>query len=80
MEDFEAVAAELSQRISAGTFFPEGRLPTERDLAVEFKVPRSGVRKARAAIEREGLIARSVGRGTFLSRSLRHYELLCTRF
>jgi DNA-binding FadR family transcriptional regulator len=70
MEEFEAVAAELSQRISAGTFFPKGRLPTERELAVEFKIPRSSVRKALTSIEREGLIVRSVGRGTFVASSL----------
>ena len=70
MEDFEAVAAELSQRIVDGAFLPEGRLPTERELAVEYKIPRSSVRKALASIEREGKIVRSVGRGTFVASSL----------
>jgi DNA-binding GntR family transcriptional regulator len=70
MEEFEAVAAVRSQRISAGTFFPEERLPTERELAVEFKISHSSVRKTLAFIERKGLIARSVGRGTFLASSM----------
>ncbi|MGF6244805.1 MULTISPECIES: FadR/GntR family transcriptional regulator [Paraburkholderia] len=70
MEDFEAVAAALSQRIADGAFLPEGRLPTERELAVEYRIPRSGVRKALANIEREGMIVRSVGRGTFVAGSL----------
>src|SRR5271170_6560946 len=69
-EDVEAVAAELSQRIAAGDFLPEGRLPTERELAAHYNLPRSSVRKALSAVEKEGFIVRSVGRGTFVAPSL----------
>ena len=45
---------------------PGSRLPTERQLAADLGVTRSGVRHALAALEAEGLISREVGRGTFL--------------
>ncbi len=42
------------------------RLPTERQLAADLRVTRSGVRHALATLEADGLISREVGRGTFL--------------
>jgi DNA-binding FadR family transcriptional regulator len=45
---------------------PGSRLPTERQLAADLRVPRSGIRLALAALEADGLISREVGRGTFL--------------
>ena len=45
---------------------PGSRLPTERRLAADLGVTRSGIRRALAALEADGLISREVGRGTFL--------------
>jgi DNA-binding FadR family transcriptional regulator len=45
---------------------PGSRLPTERQLAVDLGVSRSGIRLALAALEADGYISREVGRGTFL--------------
>jgi DNA-binding FadR family transcriptional regulator len=45
---------------------PGSRLPTERQLAVDLGVARSGIRLALAALEADGFISREVGRGTFL--------------
>lgn len=45
---------------------PGSRLPTERQLAANLGVTRSGIRLALAALEADGLISREVGRGTFL--------------
>jgi GntR family transcriptional regulator, uxu operon transcriptional repressor len=50
-----------------GTFVPGRRLPTERELARRFSVPRNAVRKTLAQLEAEGSITRHVGRGTFLA-------------
>jgi DNA-binding FadR family transcriptional regulator len=50
-----------------GTFAPGSRLPTERELAERFAVPRNAVRKTLAQLEAEGCITRHVGRGTFLA-------------
>lgn len=43
------------------------RLPTERELARRFNLPRNAVRKTLAILEAEGSITRHVGRGTFLA-------------
>jgi GntR family transcriptional regulator, uxu operon transcriptional repressor len=59
----ELILAE-SQRAGLG---PGSRLPTERQLAADLGVTRSGVRQALAALEADGLISREVGRGTFFS-------------
>lgn len=50
-----------------GTFAPGSRLPTERELARRFAVPRNAVRKTLAQLEAEGSVTRHVGRGTFLA-------------
>ncbi|HSN39718.1 MAG TPA: FCD domain-containing protein [Burkholderiales bacterium] len=50
-----------------GTLAPGAKLPTERELANRFAVPRNAVRKMLAQLEAEGSITRHVGRGTFLA-------------
>lgn len=50
-----------------GALAPGARLPTERELAKRFSVPRNAVRKTLAQLEAEGSITRHVGRGTFLA-------------
>jgi DNA-binding FadR family transcriptional regulator len=50
-----------------GALDPGARLPTERELAKRFSVPRNAVRKTLAQLEAEGSITRHVGRGTFLA-------------
>jgi len=61
----ELILAE-SERAGLG---PGARLPTERQLAADLGVTRSGVRHALAALEAAGLISREVGRGTFFSEA-----------
>lgn len=43
------------------------KIPTERALSEDMGVPRTAVRSALAALEREGLVTREVGRGTFVA-------------
>jgi DNA-binding FadR family transcriptional regulator len=50
-----------------GKIAPGARLPTERELAKRFTVPRNAVRRTLAQLEAEGSITRHVGRGTFLA-------------
>ncbi|HXF66345.1 MAG TPA: FCD domain-containing protein [Burkholderiales bacterium] len=52
---------------AGGAFAPGARLPTEREFARRFGLPRNAVRKTLAQLEAEGSITRHVGRGTFLA-------------
>jgi DNA-binding FadR family transcriptional regulator len=58
-----------------GTFQPGSKLPTERDLVERLAAPRSAVRRALEVLERDGMVVRHVGRGTFLTDSaVQHVE------
>jgi DNA-binding FadR family transcriptional regulator len=59
----------LVQGAEDGTFGPGSKLPTERDLVERLSAPRSAIRRALEALEREGVIVRHVGRGTFLTEA-----------
>ncbi|MDT7553316.1 MAG: GntR family transcriptional regulator, uxu operon transcriptional repressor [Pseudonocardiales bacterium] len=50
-----------------GTFVPGSKLPTERDLVQRLAAPRGAIRQALEVLERDGMIVRHVGRGTFLT-------------
>ncbi|GAA2170489.1 GntR family transcriptional regulator [Agrococcus versicolor] len=55
-------------------------VPSERALADDSGVSRMTARKALAALEREGLLRREVGRGTFVSRPAVSLPLMLTSF
>lgn len=59
------IARQLRSRIASGAW-PDDRVPAERDLAAEFGAARNTVRRAIASLERDGALARAVGRGTFV--------------
>jgi DNA-binding FadR family transcriptional regulator len=46
---------------------PGSKLPTEREFALRFALPRNAVRRTLADLEAEGRIHREVGRGTFIA-------------
>lgn len=46
----------------------QGRLPPERELAIELQIGRTTLRKALDVLEAEGQIWRHVGQGTFVGR------------
>ncbi len=54
------------EQIKDGTFSPEVPLPTEYQLASNYKVSRATIRSAMDKLEAMGLIARRPGRGTFI--------------
>ena len=60
------IARELRRRIDLGEWLGGVRVPPERLLAEEFAVARNTVRRALATLEDDGLLARQVGRGTFV--------------
>lgn len=53
---FEAILLQLKEAISAGTLRAGSRLPSERDLAVQFGVSRASVREALRVLEALGLV------------------------
>lgn len=58
----------LVRRISTSAWKPGELLPSEFDLASEYKVSQGTIRKALTAMEGERLIIRRQGRGTYVAR------------
>ena len=57
----------MMRDIKDGLMKPGAKLPNERDLAQHLKTSRSAVRSALAMMERQGLVHRKVGSGTYLT-------------
>jgi GntR family transcriptional regulator len=64
------IARELRARIKRGAYPERERMPTEAEFGEEFGASRITVRHALALLEREGLVRREPGRGTFATRRL----------
>lgn len=62
----ERVRSLLVDGLRSGQLVAGSKLPTERALVERLGVPRTAVRNALSALEREGSITRHVGRGTFV--------------
>lgn len=60
----------LRRRILAGDFSPDTLLPSEEALGQEYNVSRITVRQALASLERDGLILRRRGKGTFVAEKV----------
>jgi DNA-binding FadR family transcriptional regulator len=63
----EDAIATLRSFLSAGDYAPGDRLPPERELIGRLRMSRTVLRKALDALERDGIIWRHVGKGTFLA-------------
>lgn len=61
------VAAALRRRIEVGDWAPGEKISTLEALESEFQVARVTVRQAVELLERDGLVKRQQGRGTFVS-------------
>ncbi|MCD2158985.1 GntR family transcriptional regulator [Fructobacillus sp. M1-13] len=58
---------EIRQRIAAGEWKTNKRLPAERELAASFNVSRMTLRQAIQTLVDEGILERRVGSGTFVA-------------
>lgn len=65
---FLQIKAALRTRILDGTYSVHARLPSESELTRMFKVSRITVRQALGELQREGLIFKINGKGTFVSK------------
>lgn len=65
---YRQIYHQLSHGILSGALAPLSTLPTERYWAVEFGVSKGTVRKAYAALKRDGLVTISQGSGTYVAQ------------
>lgn len=73
---YQVVAEDIQRAIAAGEHRPGDRIDSEPDLAAAYSVSRETVRRALDVLEREGLIRRVHGSGTYVSGpSSRHFSL-----
>lgn len=61
----------LLRSIKQGLMVPGAKLPNERELAQQLNTSRTAVRSALSMMERQGLVRRRVGSGTFLTEDAR---------
>ena len=73
------IAETLREKIRAGEFAPGMRLDNQRQLAKSFGVTLMTLRQALAVLERENLIARRHGLGTFVAARSIEYEIMKLR-
>jgi DNA-binding FadR family transcriptional regulator len=57
----------LLRSLHEGHIVPGAKLPNERDIARQLKTSRTAVRSALSMMERQGLVRRRVGSGTFVT-------------
>ncbi len=72
---YSQIKALLVKRIGSGAWKPGELLPSEFELALEYKVSQGTVRKALTALEADRLIVRRQGRGTYVARHTRENAL-----
>src|SRR5579884_662229 len=73
---YEQIAQQIEQRILSGELRSGDRLPTERELAQQFRASRTAVREAMKALAQKGLVDMKPGRGTLVidgtSQAMKH--------
>src|SRR3989442_2412685 len=76
---YHRIAEELRERIQSGDLGPGVRLPNQRRLARDFGVTLMTVRHALELLERDNLIRRQHGVGTFVASPSIDYDILQLR-
>ncbi|UIY26758.1 GntR family transcriptional regulator (plasmid) [Rhizobium leguminosarum] len=70
---YQQIADRLRAEITEGAYEPSGRLPSESQIMARFTVSRVTVRLALQQLDRDGLIERRKGKGTFVAgKQVRH--------
>jgi len=76
---YHQIAQSLRERIGEGGLAPGQRLDNQRRLAAEFGVTLMTLRQALERLERDGLITRRHGLGTFVASPIVDYDILRLR-
>ena len=76
---YHQIARSLRERIATGSPAPGERLGDQRSLAHEFRVTLMTLRQALEVLERDGLITRRHGLGTFVASPSIDYDILHLR-
>lgn len=71
---YQQLAELIRERISRGEFAPGDRLPSESELGSAYQISRVTTRQALADLERDGLLDRVPGKGTFVRSRPAHVE------
>ena len=66
---YQQIADQVLQLIDSGEFAVNTRLPSERDLAEQFKVSRPSVREALIALEVMGFVQIKMGSGVYVCKA-----------
>jgi GntR family transcriptional regulator len=74
------IATALRQAITAGTYAPGDKLPSERALAAEYGTARNTAREAFDLLQRDGLVTVEHGRGAFVRRPVRMLRMGVHRY
>ena len=64
---FEIVAARIRSQIDGGFLVPGDQIPTEAELCEACRVSRITVRRAVSELEKEGILEKRQGKGTFVT-------------
>ncbi|MFP3612826.1 GntR family transcriptional regulator [Paraburkholderia sp. SIMBA_050] len=65
---YEQIKTELRLRILNGSYAAHARMPSENELCAMFNVSRITVRQALGDLQKEGLVFKLHGKGTFVSK------------
>lgn len=71
---YQQLRVALLDRIGAGEFRPGEPLPSERQLAADYEVSRITAIRALSELEREGIVERRQGQGTFVVETTRRVK------
>ncbi len=73
---YEQIKRHITGLIETGELKPNDRVPSETDLAAEFKVARMTVHRAIKELKDSGLVLRIAGVGTFVAEAQSHGQLI----
>lgn len=74
MTKYGRIAFDLRARICSGEYGPGDKLPTTTELCRRYDVSKITVRRAMDELERDGLVARRRGSGTFVKGGAHAYD------